>query len=65
MYMVSNVIAIRIDDNTSDLVNKLIKYKLASNKADALRWIMQNGMQGAKKTIERKDAIGPMSSFLS
>ncbi len=47
--MASNVIALRIDDNTSDLIDKLIKYKLASNRADALRWIMQNGMQGAKK----------------
>lgn len=53
--MVSNVIAVRIDDNTSDLIDKLIKYNLANNKADALRWIMQNGMQNARKTIERKE----------
>lgn len=53
--MVSNVIALRIDDNTSDLIDKLIKYKLASSRADALRWIMQNGMQVAKKTVERKE----------
>ena len=53
--MASNVIALRIDDNTSDLIDKLIKYKLASNRADALRWIMQNGMQSAKKTVERKE----------
>lgn len=53
--MVSNVIAVRIDDNTSDLIDKLIKYKLAINKADALRLIMQNGMQSAKKTVERKE----------
>ena len=53
--MVSSVIALRIDDNTSDLIDKLIKYKLATSKADALRWIMQNGMQSAKKTVERKE----------
>ncbi len=53
--MVSNVIAVRIDDNTSDLIDKLIKYNLANNRADALRWIMQNGMQNARKTIERKE----------
>ncbi len=47
--MVSNVIALRIDDNTSDLIEKLIKYKLAINRTAALRWIMQNGMQNAKK----------------
>ncbi|WMT43942.1 MAG: hypothetical protein RE469_06965 [Cuniculiplasma divulgatum] len=53
--MVSSVIALRIDDNTSDLIDKLIKYKLATSKADALRWTMQNGMQSAKKTVERKE----------
>lgn len=53
--MVSNVIALRVDDNTADVVEKLIKYKLASSKADALRWIMQNGIQSAKKVIERKE----------
>ena len=47
--MVSNVIALRIDTNTSDLIEKLIRYKIATNRADALRWIMQNGMQNAKK----------------
>ncbi len=53
--MVSNVIALRIDENTSNLIDKLIKYNLANNKADALRLIMQSGMQSAKKTIERKE----------
>ncbi|MCL5438195.1 MAG: hypothetical protein M1148_03245 [Candidatus Thermoplasmatota archaeon] len=53
--MVSSIIALRIDDNTSGLIDKLIKYKLATGKADALRWIMQNGMQSAKKTVERKE----------
>ena len=53
--MLTNVIALRIDDNTFDLIEKLIKYKLASNKADALRWLIQNSIQSAKKTIERKE----------
>ncbi|MCL5678653.1 MAG: hypothetical protein M1301_00290 [Candidatus Thermoplasmatota archaeon] len=53
--MVTNVIALRIDDNTSNLIDKLIRYKLASNKTDALRWIMQYGMQSAKKTVERRE----------
>ena len=52
--MVTNVIALRIDDNTYNLIEKMIKYKLDSSKADALRWIMQNGMQNAKKTVERR-----------
>ena len=53
--MVTNVIALRIDDNTSNLIDQLIRYKLASSKADALRWIMQNGIQNAKKTVERRE----------
>ena len=53
--MVSNVIALRIDDNTSDLIEKLIKHKLAINRTAALRWIMKNGMQSVKKTLERKE----------
>lgn len=53
--MVTNIITLRIDDNTSNLVDKLIKYNLANNRANALRWIMQNGMQNAKKTVERKE----------
>ena len=53
--MVSNVIALRIDNNTSELIDKLIKYKITINRTSALRWIMQNGMQSAKKTIEQKE----------
>ena len=53
--MKTNVIALRVDNYTSDLIEKLIKYKLADNKTDALRWIMQNGIRSAKKTIERKE----------
>ncbi|MCL5988612.1 MAG: hypothetical protein M1414_06915 [Candidatus Thermoplasmatota archaeon] len=39
----------------ADLIEKLIKYKIAKNKTDALRWIIQNGTQNTKKTIERKE----------
>ena len=53
--MRTNVIALRIDNYTADLIEKIIKYKLADNKADALRLIMQNGIQSAKKSVERKE----------
>ncbi len=53
--MVSNVVTLRIDDKTANLVDKLIKYKLAKNKADALRWIMQNGMSNTKKAVEQRE----------
>ncbi|MHB1470909.1 MAG: hypothetical protein ACYCSA_08240 [Thermoplasmataceae archaeon] len=53
--MRTNVIALRIDNYTADLIEKIIRYKLADNKADALRLIMQNGIQSAKKSVERKE----------
>ena len=53
--MSTNIIALRIDDFTAKLVESLIKYKLADNKADALRWIMQRGIQNTKRFIERKE----------
>ena len=49
--MSSNVITLRIDEFTAKLIEGLIKYKLANSKADALRWIMQRGMQSTKRTI--------------
>ena len=53
--MSSNVITLRIDEFTAKLIEGFIKYKLANSKADALRWIMQRGMQSTKITIERKE----------
>ncbi len=53
--MRTNVIALRIDDHTADLIKKIIMFKLAENKANALRLIMQNGIQNTKKIIERKE----------
>ncbi|MCL6090938.1 MAG: hypothetical protein M1393_07875 [Candidatus Thermoplasmatota archaeon] len=53
--MKTDVIAIRVDEQISDLVNKIIEYKLAKNKTDAIRWIMKYGMQTTKKTIEKKE----------
>ena len=50
--MVRNVITLRIDDNISDLIDMLIELKLARNKGDALRWIMQVSIKGAKELIE-------------
>ncbi len=53
--MRSHAIAVRIDDYMVDLVNKIIKYKFANSKADALRWLMQNGMRSAKEVVQRKE----------
>ena len=54
--MVRNVITLRIDDNTSDLIDMLIKLKLARNKGDALRWIMQVSIK-SKNSSRSKKAI--------
>ena len=63
MRMRTNVIALRIDNYTADLIEKIIRYKLADNKADALRLIMQNGIQSAKKSVERKVRLEKLSSL--
>ena len=47
--------AIRLDNNTSKLIDKLIEYKFSRTRADGFRWIMQNGMQKAKKAVEQKE----------
>lgn len=54
-HMNTDVIAIRIDQDTSDLVMKLMKHRLARNKTDAIKFIMQKGMNNAKDTIARKE----------
>ncbi|MHB1493804.1 MAG: hypothetical protein ACYCSG_00905 [Thermoplasmataceae archaeon] len=53
--MKTEVIAIRIDHDISELINKLIKYKLSKNKTDAIRTIMQNGVHDARRMIEKKE----------
>ncbi|MHB8360407.1 MAG: hypothetical protein ACYDAO_08130 [Thermoplasmataceae archaeon] len=53
--MKTEVIAIRIDHDISELINKLIKYKLSKNKTDAIRTIMQNGVQDARRMLEKKE----------
>ncbi|MBX8637858.1 MAG: hypothetical protein KIY11_05825 [Thermoplasmata archaeon] len=54
--MKTSVIGIRIDAVTSSLIDRIIKYKLANSKADAIRFIMLNGMKGATGIVERKEA---------
>jgi gamma-glutamyl phosphate reductase len=54
--MKTDVIGIRIDEQTSELLNTLIEYKIVKNKTDAVRWIMKHGMQTTKKIIEKKKA---------
>ncbi|MCL5783433.1 MAG: hypothetical protein M1476_05945 [Candidatus Thermoplasmatota archaeon] len=54
--MTTDVIGIRIDEQTSELVGKLIEYKLVKNKTDAIKWIMKYGIQTTKKIIEKKEA---------
>ncbi|MCL4333847.1 MAG: hypothetical protein M1290_01960 [Candidatus Thermoplasmatota archaeon] len=53
--MKSNVITIRVEQEISDLVEKLLRYKLARNKAEAVRIIMRDGIPNAKKVVERKE----------
>ena len=53
--MKADVITIRVDQEISDLVENLLRYKLARNKAEAVRIIMRQGISNAKKVVERKE----------
>lgn len=53
--MKTSVIGIRIDSETSTLVERLIKYKLAANRADAIRYIMLYGIKSASSIVTRKE----------
>ncbi len=52
--MKTTVIAMRIDESTSLLIKKLIKYNLADNSADALRFIMLKSLGVAREEVERR-----------
>ena len=54
--MKTSMVGIRIDAETLILIEGLIKYKLATNKADAIRYIMHYGMKTASGTVARKEA---------
>ena len=54
--MKTSMLGIRIDAETLILIEGLIKYKLAANKADAIRYIMHYGMKAASSTVARKEA---------
>jgi len=53
--MVTNVIAIRLDDNTMKLIDKLIEHKFSRTRTVSLRWIMENGMHRTKNAVEQKE----------
>jgi hypothetical protein len=53
--MKTDVIGIRIDQETSKLMTKLIGFGIVKNKTDGIRWIMRYGMQAARKIVERKE----------
>ena len=53
--MKTTVIAMRIDESTSLLIKKLIKYNLADNSADALRFIMLKSLGVAREEVERRE----------
>lgn len=53
--MKTDVIAMRVDQDTSDLIKKLIKYKISANRTEAVRTIMRNGVVNTKRAIERKE----------
>lgn len=53
--MKTELVAIRIDENTSALVKGLMKYGFARTKADAVRMIMESGIGKATEVVELRE----------
>lgn len=53
--MKTSVIAMRVDESTSLLIKKLIKYNLAGNSAEAVRFIMLKSLGVARGEVERRE----------
>ena len=54
--MKTSIVGIRVDAETSILIERVIKHKLAANKADAVRYIMQYGVKASTDIVDRKEA---------
>ncbi len=54
--MKTSIVGIRVDAETSILIERVIKHKLAANKADAIRYIMQYGIKASAAIVDRKEA---------
>lgn len=53
--MKTSIVGIRVDAETSLLIERMIKHKLATNKADAIRYIMQYGIKTSTAIVDRKE----------
>lgn len=53
--MKTSIVGIRVDAETSILIERVIKHKLAANKADAIRYIMQYGIKASTAIVDRKE----------
>lgn len=54
-HMKTDVIGLRIDKETSTVVEKLIEFNMVKTKTDAVKFIMKHGIIETKKIIERKE----------
>ncbi len=61
----SKVLSIRVDDSILELINKMISYKIAKNKKEAVYIIMEKGINNVYGIIENKDKIsGILNSYI-
>ena len=54
-HMKTDLIALRVDGDTSALIGQLIKYGFAKTKADAVRMIMQSGIGDVRKLVNVRE----------
>ena len=53
--MKTDVIGLRLDQETSTTVKKLIEFHMVKSKTEAVKFIMNHGKMETKKIIERKE----------
>lgn len=65
-HMKTDLIALRVDADTSALINRLIKYGFAKTKADAVRMMIRSGSEEVSKMVKiRENAEHILSKWKS
>ena len=61
--MAKETIQIRIDEETSKFINRMLRSGLFSTKSDALRYILSSGMSAAAKFPEVSEKVERLKSM--
>ncbi len=51
----NKVVSIRLSEDMINTINKLIEFKIANNRTDAINYIMENGVNNVNNLIKKKE----------